>query len=168
MGWSWKYFLPSTGKSKAAGWLTFIFGIFYPLGNWQLAPEGKWLQDEISFWECNHLECLVSQISGWLSLWNFDMMFFMMSGLFDLSSSSTNSQIPVYKIRDEHEQHHDNCGTLPFCHARRHSAFKMAEDGPSKGSHEASEGYPCEGLHWLIAQSSWFQLAMLVETRTNR
>ena len=51
-----------------------------------------------------------------------------------------------------------------------HIAFKMAEDGQaSMGSHQASEGYLREGLHWLIVQSSWFQLEMpVVETRTNR
>ena len=51
--------------------------------------------------------------------------------------------------------------------SRAHSASKMAEDGhSSKGSHQASEGYPREGLHWLIVQSSWFQLEIpVVETR---
>lgn len=35
--------------------------------------------------------------------------------------------------------------------SRAHSAFDMTEDGQgSTGSHEASEGYPREGLHWLI------------------
>ena len=40
--------------------------------------------------------------------------------------------------------------------SRARSAFEMEDDQASKESHQASEGHPHEGLHWLMAQSSRF------------
>lgn len=191
MGWSWKYFLHSTGKNKAAGWLTFVFWTFNPLRNWQLVSEGKWLEDAISFWGptdwkfsgCNHLECLISRIRAWLRLWNLDRWYDIFHdvmcfsvGSFGLSSSSTNNQISVWnKIRTRASSW--SLSKPPIPSRTQHTTWAVlivlstwqrtgreAQDPmkPRKGIHVKD----CTGWLWLIAQSDGFHLAMLaVETR---